>query len=89
MLMKIKDSWTPVAQACNPSYYGGRDQEDHISKPGKQFMKTYLKKTLHKKWLVEWRKVKGSCLSTKKKKKKKVKEKEKKDMEKLELFIHC
>jgi hypothetical protein len=23
-----------VAHACNPSYSGGRDQEDHGSKPG-------------------------------------------------------
>jgi hypothetical protein len=21
--------WAPVANACNPSYVGGRDQEDH------------------------------------------------------------
>jgi hypothetical protein len=26
-------SWVPVAQACNPSYSGGRDQEDHGLKP--------------------------------------------------------
>jgi hypothetical protein len=26
-------SWVPVAQACNPSYPGGRDQEDHGSNP--------------------------------------------------------
>jgi hypothetical protein len=23
----------PLAQSCNPSYLGGRDQEDHGSKP--------------------------------------------------------
>jgi hypothetical protein len=23
----------PVVHTCNPSYLGGRDQEDHISKP--------------------------------------------------------
>jgi hypothetical protein len=36
-----------VAQACNPSYSGGRDQEDHRFKvnPGKQFMRPYLKKS--------------------------------------------
>jgi hypothetical protein len=28
---KKKLNW--VAQACNPSYLGGRDQEDHSSKP--------------------------------------------------------
>jgi hypothetical protein len=26
-------SQAPVAHACNPSYSGGRDQEDHCSKP--------------------------------------------------------
>jgi hypothetical protein len=26
-------SWVPVAHACNPSYLGGRDQEDPGSKP--------------------------------------------------------
>jgi hypothetical protein len=25
--------WASVAYACNPSYSGGRDQEDHGSKP--------------------------------------------------------
>jgi hypothetical protein len=25
--------WVPVAQACNPTYSGGRDQEDQDSKP--------------------------------------------------------
>jgi hypothetical protein len=25
--------WALVAHACNPSYSGGRDQEDHGSKP--------------------------------------------------------
>jgi hypothetical protein len=26
-------SWVPVAHACNPSFSGGRDQEDRGSKP--------------------------------------------------------
>jgi hypothetical protein len=26
-------SWAPVAHACNPSYSGGRDQENRDSKP--------------------------------------------------------
>jgi hypothetical protein len=26
-------SWMLVAHACNPNYSGGRDQEDHGSKP--------------------------------------------------------
>jgi hypothetical protein len=29
-------SWVPVAHACNPSYSGGRDQEDHGSKSAGQ-----------------------------------------------------
>jgi hypothetical protein len=39
----------------NPSYLGGRNQEDSSSKPalGKKFMRPYLKNTLHKKGLAE------------------------------------
>jgi hypothetical protein len=39
-----------LAHACNPSYSGGRDQEDHGSKPapGKWFVRAYLEKTHHK-----------------------------------------
>jgi hypothetical protein len=33
ILIKIAASWAPVAHACNPSYSGGRDQEDPCSKP--------------------------------------------------------
>jgi hypothetical protein len=33
-----------VAHACNPSYSGGRDQEDCGSKLGKQFARPYLDK---------------------------------------------
>jgi hypothetical protein len=38
-----------VTHACNPSYSGGRDQEDHSLKPapGKQFVRSYLKKPFH------------------------------------------
>jgi hypothetical protein len=35
-----------VAQACNPSYLGGRDQEDCSSNPAQE---NSSKKTLHKK----------------------------------------
>jgi hypothetical protein len=28
----------PVAHACNPSYLGGRNQEDHSSKPSRQIV---------------------------------------------------
>jgi hypothetical protein len=42
-------------RACNPSYSGGRDQEDLSSKPaGQQFVRLYFDKTYHKKGLVEW-----------------------------------
>jgi hypothetical protein len=30
--------WAPVAQACNPSYSGGRDQEDQSLKPTGQIV---------------------------------------------------
>jgi hypothetical protein len=26
----------PVAHTCNPSYLGGRDQEDQVSRPGQE-----------------------------------------------------
>jgi hypothetical protein len=44
------------AHTCNPSYSGGRDQEDCSSKPAQanSFRDPILKKTLHKKGLVEW-----------------------------------
>jgi hypothetical protein len=32
-LSKPKPSQAPVVHLCNPSYSGGRDQEDHDSKP--------------------------------------------------------
>jgi hypothetical protein len=32
LCQKTKLCWPPVAHACNPSYSGGRDQEDHGSK---------------------------------------------------------
>jgi hypothetical protein len=56
---KNKTSWTPLAHTYNPSYSGGRDQEDHGSKsaPGKQFSRSYLKENHHKKGLVKWLKV--------------------------------
>jgi hypothetical protein len=44
-----------VAYAYNPSYSGGRDQEDHSLKPAQaNSSRPYLKKPLHKKGLVEW-----------------------------------
>jgi hypothetical protein len=43
----------PVAHTCNPSYSGGRDQEDFSSKAAltKYFTRPYLKTTQHKKKL--------------------------------------
>jgi hypothetical protein len=46
-----------VTHTYNPSYSGGRDQEDPGSKPAKWFLRPYLEKTLHKIGLVEWLKV--------------------------------
>jgi hypothetical protein len=65
-----------VAHACNPSYSGGRDQEDGGSKPtqANSSRDPILEKPFHKKiGLVEWLKVKALSSSpgtTKKKKKK-------------------
>jgi hypothetical protein len=52
-------SWAAVAHTCNTSYSGGKDQEDHSSKPAwaNSSKRPYLEKTLHKKGLVEWLKV--------------------------------
>jgi hypothetical protein len=40
-----------VAHDYNPSYSGGRDQEDHSLKPvpGKEFLRPYLEKNLSQK----------------------------------------
>jgi hypothetical protein len=42
----------PVAHAYNPSYSGGKDQEDHIVKhsPGRHCSRPYLEKPYHKNW---------------------------------------
>jgi hypothetical protein len=44
-----------VTQACNPNYSGGRNQEDHGSKPAQanSSFDPILKKTHHKRRLVE------------------------------------
>jgi hypothetical protein len=51
----------PVAHACNPSYSGGRDQEDHGLKPAQanSLQDPILKKPFTKTGLVEWLKVKA------------------------------
>jgi hypothetical protein len=61
-----------VAHSCNPSYSGGRDQENHGSKPAQanSSMRLYVEKPFTKIGLVEWLKVMAlsSNPSTKKKK---------------------
>jgi hypothetical protein len=34
-LKVLASAWVLVAHTCNPSYSGGRDQEDHGSKPAR------------------------------------------------------
>jgi hypothetical protein len=48
-----------IVEACNPSYSGGRDQEDLGSKPvwANSLPDPILKKSITKKGLVEWLKV--------------------------------
>jgi hypothetical protein len=50
-----------VAHACDPSYSGGRNQEDHGSKPAwaNSLQDPISKKPFTKKGLVEWLKVKA------------------------------
>jgi hypothetical protein len=50
-----RQSQVPVAHACNPSYSGGRDQEDHSSKPAQKnsSVRPYLEKPFTKIGLVE------------------------------------
>jgi hypothetical protein len=33
IFQEIHSSWAPAAHACNPSYLGGREQEDGSSRP--------------------------------------------------------
>jgi hypothetical protein len=64
-----------VADACNPKYSGGRDQEDRGSKPARanSARDPTLKKHITERGLVEWLKVEvlSSNPSAAKKKKKK------------------
>jgi hypothetical protein len=66
-----------VAQACNPSYSGGRDQENSGLMPVQAniLQDPILKKPITRKGLVEWLKVQtlSSSPNTAKKKKKKIK----------------
>jgi hypothetical protein len=53
-----------VVHACNPSYSGGREQEDGSSKSAQanNSIRPYLEKTLYEKGLVEWLK-QSACLA--------------------------
>jgi hypothetical protein len=69
-------SQMPVAHACNPSYSGGRDQEDRGSKPAQanSSSRPYLENPFTKMGLLQWLKVKALSSSpspAKKEKKKK------------------
>jgi hypothetical protein len=57
----MKESQAPVAYTCNPSYLGGRNQEDHDSKPAlaNSSVRPYLEKRFTKIGLIEWLKVKA------------------------------
>jgi hypothetical protein len=72
-MKKYRNSWVPVARACNSSYSGGRVHEDRSSKPvqANSSLDPILKKTHHKKGLVEWLKVKALSLNSSTAKKKK------------------
>jgi hypothetical protein len=72
-----------AAHTCNPSYSGGRDQEDLGSKPvwANGFERPYLKKTHHKKGLVEWLKVKALSSNTSTAKKKRKRKRRRKESE--------
>jgi hypothetical protein len=83
-------SWVPVAHACNLSYSGGRDQEDHGSKPvlTNSMQDPISKTTHHKKGLAEWLKALSSSPRTTKKKKKK-KRKERNNLLKYKRHVFC
>jgi hypothetical protein len=82
-------SWVLVAHACNPSYSGGRDQEDHSSKSAQanSSQDPILKTLITKKGLVEWLQVKALSSSPSTTKKKKKKENAKLPSRKSHLFI--
>jgi hypothetical protein len=55
ILKVIKASQALVAHTCDPSYLGGRDQEDQDSKPARaNSLGEYLEKSQHKTGLLEW-----------------------------------
>jgi hypothetical protein len=76
---------------CNPSYSGGRDQEDCSSKPAwaSSLQDSISKKTLHKKRLVEWLKVQALSSSPSNHKKKKKKKRKKRASSLMKLIKIC
>jgi hypothetical protein len=73
-------SWALVAHTCDPSYSGGRNQEDRGSKPAwaNSSARPYLKKSFTQIGLMEWLKVKVQFKVQYHKKKKKRKKERKK-----------
>jgi hypothetical protein len=78
-LRNLVFSWVLVAHACNPSYSGGRDQEDRGSKSDQtnSFRNpiSKKKKKSQKQDCVEWLKVEGSEFKPQHRKKSKNKKK--------------
>jgi hypothetical protein len=57
--------WAPVAHACNPSYLGGRDQEDQVWGQHRQIVwKTISWKYSRQKGLADWSKLYSACLAS-------------------------
>jgi hypothetical protein len=56
MFLSNKKQSMSCAHACDPSYLGGRDQEDHSSKPAQanSSQDPISKKPIIKKGTVEW-----------------------------------
>jgi hypothetical protein len=73
---KYSYSQAQVSHTCNPSYSGGRDQEDCSSKPSQaNSSQDLIKKSLHRQkvGLVEWLKVKALSSNPRPQKEKKEK----------------
>jgi hypothetical protein len=49
LVIRFHYSWAPVAHAYNPSYSGGRDQADHVSKSAPQIVSMTLSQKKKKK----------------------------------------
>jgi hypothetical protein len=60
---KMSQSLVSVAYTCNFRYSGGRDQEDHGSRPGWPVCETLSRKYPHIKGLAEWLNWYSACLA--------------------------